>query len=279
MLSQVSTGEPLVIVQGLSHCYQRTNLLSRSHSPVQSLSDVNLSVRRGSTLAVIGESGAGKSTLARCMALLETPTTGKILLDGRNMLAFDKQERFRIRRKIQLVFQDPTSSLNPRLTAAEIISEPLVVQREGTRPEQYHRALELMDQVGLAARYSAKRPLEFSGGQRQRLAIARALALKPSLLILDEALSSLDLENQELIVQLLTALQTEFSLTFVHISHDLDFVKRIADEIAVMYRGRIVEQQPAAKLVERKHDSYSQKLFSARRPVNAILAARFQGAS
>lgn len=277
MLTNSGKAVTLMVVRGLSHRYQTVSQLSGACGAVKALDNVNLVVCARSTLAIVGESGAGKSTLARCVALLERPIAGEILLDGRNLLALEKQPLLRVHRAVQLVFQDPASSLNPRLTAAEIIAEPLFIQREGTRTEQYQRALQLMDQVGLPAKYQSKRPLEFSGGQRQRLALARALALKPRLLIFDEALSSLDLENQELILQLLTDLQDEHSLTFIHISHDLNLVSRIADEIAVMYEGRIVEQKPAAMLLESQEHPYARELFSARKSVESILAMRFAG--
>jgi oligopeptide transport system ATP-binding protein len=264
MLTHSRKAVPLMVVRGLSHHYQTASQLSGARGAVKALDSVNLVACAGSTLAVVGESGAGKSTLARCMALLERPIAGEILLDGRNLLALEKQALLRVRRAIQLVFQDPTSSLNPRLTAAEIIAEPLFIQREGTRTEQYQRALQLMGQVGLPAKYQSKRPLEFSGGQRQR--------------IFDEALSGLDLENQELILQLLTRLQDEHFLTFIHISHDLNLISRIADEIAVMYEGGIVEQKPAAMLLESQDHPYARELFSARKSAESILAMRFAGA-
>lgn len=265
----------VLIVRGLSHKYRSTHLLSGSRPLVQALENIHLVVRRQSTLAVVGESGAGKSTLARCLALLDRPTAGEILLNGQSLLALSKRKLFEVRPRIQLVFQDPTSSLNPRLSAAEIISEPLAVQRQGTRAQQHQRARELMDQVGLPAKWSGKRPLEFSGGQRQRLAIARALALKPTVIIFDEALSSLDLDSQELILQLLADLQTEDSLTYIHISHDLSLICQIADEIAVMHRGRIVEQKPANKLLESQDDIYARELFATRLSIGSILTARF----
>ena len=270
-----SRAAPLLTVRGLSHQYGRSGSLSHSLPAVQSLEHVDLVVRRQTALAVVGESGAGKSTLARCIAQLEMPTAGQIFFDGQNLLTLGKPGLFSVRRTIQLVFQDPTSSLNPRLTAAEIIAEPLVVQREGTRAQQHQRACELMDQVRLSAQSSGKRPFEFSGGQRQRLAIARALALRPKLIIFDEALSSLDLQNQESILQLLASLQAEHSLTYVHISHDLNLMSQIADEIAVMYKGRIVEQNSTDMLLKSQDHPYSRELFSARRSAGSILAGRF----
>lgn len=266
---------PLLVARGLTHEYRKPNLLSGTVSAVQAFAEVDLVVRRESTLAIVGESGAGKSSLARCLALLERPMKGEILFEGQNLLDLNDRELFPFRRAIQLVFQDPTSSLNPRLTAAEIIAEPLVVQHAGTPAQQRQRVLELMDGVRLPAKWREKRPLEFSGGQRQRLAVARALALKPRLIIFDEALSSVDLENQESILEYLASLRNEQPLTCVHISHDLSLVSKIADEIAVMYKGRIVEQKSALQLLESQDDPYTQELFAMRTSVESILTARY----
>jgi ABC-type glutathione transport system ATPase component len=268
---------PLLAVRGVTLEFRKTGLFSASASApaVEALDDISFILHRQTTLAVIGESGAGKSSLARCIALLEKPTGGEILFEGQNVLALNGRELLPFRRAVQLVFQDPTSSLNPRFTAAEIVSEPLVVQGEDTAGQRQQKALELMDQVGLSAKWSNKRPLEFSGGQRQRLAIARALSLNPRLIIFDEALSSLDIDNQELILQLLDTLQQERSLTYIHITHDLNLVSRVADEIAVMHQGRIVEHKPASILLERQENSYARELFSGRSTLSAILDARF----
>ena len=268
---------PLLAVRGVTLEFRKTGLFSASASApaVEALDDISFILHRQTTLAVIGESGAGKSSLARCIALLEKPTGGEILFEGQNVLALNGRELLPFRRAVQLVFQDPTSSLNPRFTAAEIVSEPLVVQGEDTAGQRQQKALELMDQVGLSAKWSNKRPLEFSGGQRQRLAIARALSLNPRLIIFDEALSSLDIDNQELILQLLDTLQQERSLTYIHITHDLNLVSRVADEIAVMHQGRIVEHKPASILLEHQENSYARELFSGRSTLSAILDARF----
>ena len=274
MSTKAAETGPLITVQGLSLQYRKTSLFSGSVSEVRPLENINLVVRRHVTLAIVGESGAGKSSLARCLAILERPSAGKILFDGQSLLELSRKELFPFRRAIQLVFQDPTSSLNPRLTAAELISEPLVVQREGTTAFRDQRALELMEQVGLRKSWSGKRPLEFSGGERQRLAIARALTLRPSVLIFDEALSSLDIENQESILRLLADLQAEQSLTYIHVSHDLQLLCDIADEIAVMHEGHIVEHKTAAALLEDQDDAYARELFAGRSSVESILMNR-----
>lgn len=268
---------PLLAVRGVTQEFRKAGLFSASASAlaVRVLDDVSFMLHRQTTLAIIGESGAGKSSLARCIALLERPACGEILFEEQNVLALNGLELLPFHRAVQLVFQDPTSSLNPRFTAAEIVSEPLVVQGEGTAAQRHQKALELMDHVGLPAKWSNKRPLEFSGGQRQRLAIARALSLNPSLIIFDEALSSLDIDNQELILHLLATLQRERSLTYIHITHDLNLVSRIADEIAVMHQGRIVEHKPASILLEHQDNSYARELFCGRSTLGAILDARF----
>jgi peptide/nickel transport system ATP-binding protein len=265
----------LLRVRGLSKSYMQRRALSRPEFVVRAFEDVDISIPRGHTLALVGESGAGKSTLARCIALLEKPTCGEIWFDGENVADLRKKELFPLRRRIQIVFQDPTSSLNPRMTAAEIIAEPLVIHRVGTAAEQQEKALQLMEQVGLPATWAEKRPLEFSGGQRQRLAIARALALDPCLLILDEALSNLDARNQDLILQVLADLQAARSLTYLHVCHELSLVERFADEVAVMRDGRIVECQPAPELFSRPQHLYTRKLLAAMPSVESIYEARF----
>jgi ABC-type glutathione transport system ATPase component len=275
MRTHTANTAELLVVRGLSLQYHKTSLFSGAVSEVPAFEDIALTVRRNAVLALVGESGAGKSSLARCLALLERPTKGEILLEGRSILNLNKKELLSVRRTVQLVFQDPTSSLNPRLTAAEIIAEPLFVRREGTTAVRHQRALQLMDHVGLPMKWSGKRPLEFSGGQRQRLAIARALALKPSLVIFDEALSSLDIENQTWILQLLADLQAEQSLTYIHVCHDLNLVSRIADEIAVMHEGRIVEHKSTARLLEQQDHPYTRQLFAERSSLESILMDRF----
>jgi peptide/nickel transport system ATP-binding protein len=266
--------ETLVRIEHLSKSYVQRRPLTRSEFTLQALDDVNLTIRRGVTLAIVGDSGSGKSTLARCLALLEPPSGGEIWFDGKNLLALERSELSAARREFQLIFQDAASALNPRLTAAEIVAEPLRIQRAGTKESRRERALELMNQVRLPAHLEGKRPLEMSGGQRQRLAIARALALEPKLLILDEALSSLDLANQEMILKLLADLQAAHSLTYVHISHDLRQVSRFADEVAVMNDRTIVEHKSAAELFAHPENPYTQELLIALPSLETICADR-----
>ena len=257
--------DSLVSVRGLCKSYVQKRQFSGAKFTVDALCNVNLEILRGATTALVGESGAGKSTLVRCVALLEKPTSGEIEFDGRNLLALGTEELFRARRQVQLVFQDPTSSLNPGMTAAEIVAEPLAIQREGKSADRRRQAIELMEHVGLPSASADKRPFEFSGGQRQRLAIARALALRPKLLILDEAFSNLDLATRESLLRLLRDLQAAHSLTFLHVSHDLRMVFDLADEVAVMYEGRIIEHGTALELFAHPQHDYTRVLLEATR--------------
>lgn len=254
----------LLEVRDLRKQYLDRRPFSGAKTAVNALEGVSLKVRRGTTLAIVGESGSGKSTLARCLALLERPTRGQILLEGQNLLERSRRELFPVRRRMQLVFQDPTSALNPRLSAAELIAEPLAIQRVGTKEERFQKAREMMERVGLAREWANRLPLEFSGGQRQRIAIARALVLDPSLLILDEALSNLDIATQESILALLASLQHSRAITSIHISHDLRVVAASADEIAVMHGGKIVEHKTALELFANSEHARTKELLAAR---------------
>jgi ABC-type glutathione transport system ATPase component len=259
--------DTLVSVRNLSKSYVQRRAFSGMKFTVDALCGVNLAIRRDSNIAVVGESGAGKSTLVRCLSLLEKPTQGEIWFDGVNILTLDRKRLFLLRRRIQLIFQDPASALNPGMTAAEIIEEPLVIQRQGTRSGRRLRALELLDQVGLPVSSASKRPLDFSGGQRQRLAIARALALRPMLLILDEALSNLDLATRDSILLLLGVLQAEHSFSCVHVLHDLRLAFELAGEVAVMHEGRVIEHKSTEELLAYPGHSYTRSLLRALEPL------------
>lgn len=243
--SSVSATEeaPLLEVRGLSKKFVQQRMLSRRKFVVQSLTGIDLTLRRGSTVAVLGRSGSGKSTLARCLAGFETPDSGEILLRG-------KAEAIRegVRRPVQMIFQDAATSLNPRFTARQVIAEPLDIARWKTGAERTVRALALMEEVGLNPEWAVRLAGEFSGGQRQRLALARALAAGPELLIMDEALSGLDMPLQAQMVRLLIDLQLRHALTYLYISHDLNFVSLFAQEVIVMEAGRIVERTTPAGL-------------------------------
>jgi peptide/nickel transport system ATP-binding protein len=227
-----------------SHLYKRYvqgRWYSRNKFDVTALNDVSLTIEPGCTLALVGESGAGKSTLGRCLARLEEPDSGEIRFDGRNLWALQSEELLAMRRNIQLIFQDSATAMNHRFSAIEIVEEPLVIQKSLSRRMRRKQALALMEEVGISSQWAGRSALEFSGGERQRLALARALILKPRVLILDEALASLDFEIQEQIAQLLLDLQASLSLSFLFITHDLRLAARMANRIAVMWGGRIVE--------------------------------------
>ncbi len=255
--------DELLSAHGLSKRFVRGGGALRTGHAVQALEAVDLEIAVGSTLALVGESGSGKSTLARCLTLLEQPDAGEIRFLGRDLLRLSAREVFSVRSQIQLVFQDPTSAMNPRLSAAEIVEEPLLVRRLGDDAGRRRRALELMETVGLLPDWSRKRPLELSGGQRQRLAIARALALEPKLLILDEALAGLDALVQAQVVNLLLALQAQRGLAYLFVSHDLGLMARLADEVAVLLRGRIVERGSALSVFARPRHAHTQALLAA----------------
>jgi ABC-type oligopeptide transport system ATPase subunit len=257
------TNSPLLEARGLRKVYAaRRGVLSRGHDYV-ALDGVDLAVPQGSITAIVGESGSGKSTLGRCLARLEEPTSGEVLFEGKNLWLSRGAELFETRRKIQLIFQDTGTALNPRFTAQEIVSEPLLVQRIGMATERKQKVLRMMEEVGIPSSSALRYPHEFSGGQRQRLAIARALVLEPKLLILDEALSGLDLSVQAQVLQLLGQLRSSHELTYVLISHDLGLVGQVADEIAVLDQGRIVEKQAAEKLLAAPEHLKTQALVAA----------------
>jgi ABC-type glutathione transport system ATPase component len=235
----------LLEVHGLSKKFLQQRMLSRKKFVVQSLIGIDLTLRRGSTVAVLGRSGSGKSTLARCLAGFESPDSGDILFRGK-----PEAKKEGIRRRVQMIFQDAATSINPRFTARQVIAEPLEIARWKTEAERTVRALALMEEVGLDPEWALRLGGEFSGGQRQRLALARVLAAEPELLIMDETLSGLDMPLQAQIVRLLIDLQSRHGLTYLYISHDLNFVSLFAQEVIVMDAGQIVERTTPARLAE-----------------------------
>src|SRR5580765_6210616 len=239
--------EPLLRVEGLSKRYVPGGHWSK-RTPVVAVNEASFQMRSGQTHALVGLSGCGKSTVARCVARLERPDSGRIWFEQQEIVALGGRELLAIRKNIQLIFQDAVTSLNPRFSAAEAIEEPLRIQG-CDRSERRHVAESVMKEVALSCSWLDRPIMHFSGGQRQRLAIARALALRPKLLILDEAFTGLDLSTQAQIANLLLELQTSHSLTYLLISHDLTFVSRMADTIAVMSLGRIVEEGRAEEVV------------------------------
>jgi ABC-type glutathione transport system ATPase component len=242
---ETSTGtRPLLQVRNLSKKFVQQRILSRKKFVVQSLQEIDLDLREGATLAVLGRSGSGKSTLARCIAGFETPDAGEILLDGQQQWP---------RQRVQMIFQDAATSLNPRFTARQIIAEPLEIARWKTDLDRTARALDLMEEVGLDAEGAGRLAGEFSGGQRQRLALARALAMQPRLLVMDEALSGLDMPLQAQMVRLLMDLQARHGLTYMYISHDLNFISLFTQDLVVMEAGGIVERLEPSRLGQASH--------------------------
>jgi ABC-type oligopeptide transport system ATPase subunit len=254
---------PLLEVRHLVKHFTRTRGLFGPGSTVRAVDDVSFSIEPGETFGLVGESGSGKTTTGRCILRLIEPTSGEVRFRGQDLLALSRREMRAVRRHLQIVFQDPYSSLNPRMRAGAILEEPLVIHRAGTRTERQHRVSELLQLVGLDPADAAKFPHEFSGGQRQRIGLARALALNPSLVIADEPVSALDVSVQAQVVNLLTDLQKTLKLTYLFIAHDLRLVRHICDRVAVMYLGRIVELGQTPQLFETPAHPYTRALLSA----------------
>ncbi len=238
-------------------------LIRRDAGTVKAVDGVSLAVRRGEVLGLVGESGCGKSTLARTIVQLIPATSGRIRVEGRDLAGLSGRELKDLRAEMQMVFQDPYASLNPRMTVFDTLAEPLLVHRRATRSDVAAQVAALMERVGLAPRLMRKYPHEFSGGQRQRIAVARALTLRPRLIIADEPVSALDVSIQAQILNLLSGLSREMNLSMIFIAHDLSVVKHISDRIAVMYLGRIVELGAAAEVIERPQHPYTRALVSA----------------
>ena len=239
-------------------------LFQRKLADVKAVDGISFAIRQGETLGLVGESGCGKTTAGRCILMLHEPTSGEITFEGHNFIKMKGGEIRRMRRRMQMIFQDPYASLNPRMTVGSTIGEPLVVHGlAGGRKGRRERVQELMRVVGLNPYYTSRYPHEFSGGQRQRIGIARALAVQPSFVVCDEPISALDVSIQAQIINLLEELQDEFNLTYLFIAHDLSVVRHISDRVAVMYLGKLMELADRAELYENALHPYTKALLSA----------------
>src|SRR5262245_39243588 len=270
-----TAGEPLVEVEHLTkHFPVRQGVFARAKGVVHAVEDVTLTVQRGETLGIVGESGCGKSTTARMMVRLIDPTGGTVRFEGRDITGLSGRGMRPLRREMQIIFQDPYSSLNPRKSVGQIIGEPFSIHK--TEKDARSRVLELLDRVGLSPEHYNRYPHEFSGGQRQRIGVARALALQPKLIVCDEPVSALDVSVQAQILNLLKSLQEEFHLTYLFISHDLSVIRQVSDRIAVMYLGRIVEIGNSESLYEHPRHPYTAALLSAvpRPQTNGVVDAK-----
>ncbi|HXE81627.1 MAG TPA: oligopeptide/dipeptide ABC transporter ATP-binding protein [Vicinamibacterales bacterium] len=254
---------PLLDVRGLSKHFTRRSGLFGPVSIVRAVDDVSFTIREGETFGLVGESGSGKTTTGRCILRLIEPTAGEILFRGTDVRRLPPRAMRQMRRHMQIVFQDPYSSLNPRMRVRDIVAEPLVIHRIGTRTSRHDRVAELLQLVGLDPAHADRYPHEFSGGQRQRIGLARALALEPSFVIADEPVSALDVSIQAQVVNLLMDLQARLKLTYLFVAHDLRLVRHICSRTAVMYRGRIVEMGKTEALFSSPRHPYTKALLSA----------------
>jgi oligopeptide/dipeptide ABC transporter ATP-binding protein len=257
----------LLETRGLTkHFPQHGGLVRRlggQEKPLVAVEDVSLTIERGETLGLVGESGSGKSTLGRLLLQLEKPTSGDILFEGQTVLGRGERSARELRRRIQVIFQDPYSSLNPTMTVRQMLEEVLAVHRIVPKEARAARVADLLERVGLAPEFAGRRPHQFSGGQRQRIGIARALAVEPEFIVADEAVSALDVSVQAQVLNLMMRLQEELGLTYLFISHNLTVMRHISEHVAVMYLGRIVEQSPTETLFAEPLHPYTQALLKA----------------
>jgi oligopeptide/dipeptide ABC transporter ATP-binding protein len=255
--------ESLLQVKDLKKHFLTKKLFSRKGSVVHAVDGVTFDIEKGQTFGLVGESGCGKSTIAKLVLRLLEPTAGRVYFEGYDLFKMGQKELRQLRRRMQVVFQDPATSLNPRMTAGEIIGEPLAIHNLVDKAERAKRVSELMEMVGLSSSQAARYPHEFSAGQKQRIGIARALAVNPVFIVADEPVSSLDVSIRAQILNLMQDLQQNLELTYLFISHDLSVVKHLSDRIAVMYMGRIVELGSTVNIFDHPHHPYTQALLSA----------------
>ncbi len=261
---EITAGDILLEARNLTKHYPvRNGLFARGGQTVKSVDGVSLAIRRGETLGLVGESGCGKTTLGKLLLRLTEATGGEVLFEGKNLLKLGKRELRALRKDIQIVYQDPYSSFNPKFNVGEIIAEPLKIQGGFSAAERTARVKELLEITGLSPEHADRYPHEFSGGQRQRIGIARALVLNPKLIVFDEAVSALDVSTQAQILNMLDDIQRRFGLTYLFIAHGLAAVRHIADRVAVMYLGKIVELADSGTLYGSPRHPYTQALFSA----------------
>ncbi len=259
-----TAGEPLLEVTDLvKHFPVKSGLLGREGDRVRAVDGISFGIARGQTLGLVGESGSGKSTACRALLGLLKPTSGSVRFEGQEITGLSRRGMRPLRRQMQMIFQDPYASLNPRRRVGQIVGSPLKMQGIASGSELRRQVQELLERVGLSAEHYDRYPHEFSGGQRQRIGIARAIALKPKLIVADEPVSALDVSIQAQIVNLLDDLQDELGLTYVFVAHDIGVVRHISDRIAVMHDGRIVEEGTADQVCERPRDAYTRQLLAA----------------
>ena len=262
--SQNDTSQPLIRVENLIKYYPiKGGVFLKEVASVKAVDKVSLSIKQGETLGLVGESGCGKSTLGRTILKLEVPTAGKIIYHGNEIQDYSVDQMRPLRQKMQIIFQDPFSSLNPRKTISQIIGEPLLIYGLKNRRKRDEKVAEILETVGLGKEHMRRYPHQFSGGQRQRIGVARAIVLKPEFIVCDEAVSALDVSIQAQVINLLKDLQTQFNLTYLFISHDLHVVEYVSDRVAVMYLGKLVEFADAKELYVNPKHPYTKALLAA----------------